>query len=73
MSRATPLRTAGSGESMKLPPYLTTKVCAAELLDVGQRFEQRFGFGDEILHVRGSGIVVCAAGYLVGLAPFTFS
>ena len=27
MSRATPLRTAGSGESMKLPPYFTTKVC----------------------------------------------
>jgi hypothetical protein len=26
MSRATPVRTAGSGESMKLPPYLTTKV-----------------------------------------------
>ena len=25
-SRATPLRTAGSGESMKLPPYLMTKV-----------------------------------------------
>ena len=26
MSRATPLRTFASGESMKLPPYLTTKV-----------------------------------------------
>ncbi len=26
MSRATPLRTSGSGESMKLPPYLMTKV-----------------------------------------------
>src|ERR1035441_7640631 len=26
MSRATPLRVSGSGESMKLPPYLTTKV-----------------------------------------------
>jgi hypothetical protein len=26
MSRATPLRTAASGESMNDPPYLTTKV-----------------------------------------------
>ena len=43
MSRATPLRMFGSGESMKLPPYLMTNVCAAELLDVRQRFEQRRG------------------------------
>jgi hypothetical protein len=26
MSRATPLRTAGSGESMNEPPYFTTNV-----------------------------------------------
>ncbi len=26
--------------------------CAAEFLDIGQRFKQRGGFGDELLHVR---------------------
>src|SRR5436853_613915 len=31
MSRATPLRTFGSGESMKLPPYLITKVAPLNL------------------------------------------
>jgi hypothetical protein len=29
---------------------LTGRACAGEFLDIGQRFEQRRGFGNQVLH-----------------------
>jgi hypothetical protein len=48
--RATPLRTLASGESMKLAAVFDDERLAAETLDVKQHFEQRRGFGNQVLH-----------------------
>ena len=50
MSRATPLRMLRRGIH-ETAAVFDDEGFAAEFLDVRQRFEQRGGFGDQILHL----------------------
>ena len=50
MSRATLVRTLVVRRIHEAAAVFDDERLAAEFLDIGQRFEQRCGFGDQILH-----------------------